>query len=133
MRGTIEKEELLNFFSYIPAGSDEGRKLGQQAKQRGHVSRVHHKPREPEPATWGSFLNQGPLIRILFIRVPYYTGDLKRDPSLENYPHVVSLSLSLSLFRRCSLSRGRGEPVFPVNNKNALDPLALLSERSLGA
>ena len=24
----------------------------------------------------GSFLNQGPLV----IRVPYYTGDLKRDP-----------------------------------------------------
>ena len=25
---------------------------------------------------------------VFFIRVPYYTGDLKRDPNLENYPHV---------------------------------------------
>ena len=23
---------------------------------------------------------------VLFLRVPYYSGDLKRDPSLENYP-----------------------------------------------
>ena len=27
---------------------------------------------------------------ILFIRVPYYIGDLNRDPDLENYP-VVSI------------------------------------------
>ena len=24
--------------------------------------------------------------RVPFIRVPYYTGDLKRDPNLGNYP-----------------------------------------------
>ena len=24
--------------------------------------------------------------RVLYVRVPYYTGALKRDPSLENYP-----------------------------------------------
>ena len=41
MRGTIEKEELLNFFSYIPAGSDEGRKLGQLVKQL-ETRPVHH-------------------------------------------------------------------------------------------
>ena len=26
--------------------------------------------------------------RVLFIRVPYYIGDLKRDPNLENYPSM---------------------------------------------
>ena len=26
--------------------------------------------------------------KVLFIRVPYYIGDLKRDPNLENYPYV---------------------------------------------
>ena len=25
---------------------------------------------------------------VLFIRVPYYIGDPKRDPNLENYPHA---------------------------------------------
>ena len=25
-------------------------------------------------------------VRVLFRRVPYYLGDLKGDPSLENYP-----------------------------------------------
>ena len=34
----------------------------------------------------GSFLNFGPLLGVLFIRVPYCSGDLKRDPDLENYP-----------------------------------------------
>ena len=28
--------------------------------------------------------------RLLFIRVPYYIGDLKRDPNLENYPCLVA-------------------------------------------
>ena len=38
----------------------------------------------------------------LFIRVPYYIGDLKGDPSLENYPHIVALSMFASLQQKCS-------------------------------
>ena len=34
----------------------------------------------------GSSLNLGPF-RVLFIRVPYYFGNPKRDPNLENYPY----------------------------------------------
>ena len=34
----------------------------------------------------GSSLNPGPF-RVLFIRVPYYFGNPKRDPNLENYPY----------------------------------------------
>ena len=30
------------------------------------------------------------MLGVLFIRVPYYTGDLERDPNLENYPVVVT-------------------------------------------
>ena len=26
--------------------------------------------------------------RVLFIEVPYYFGDLKRGPNLENYPYI---------------------------------------------
>ena len=26
--------------------------------------------------------------RVLFIRVPYYIGDLKRDPNIEAYPSI---------------------------------------------
>ena len=29
-----------------------------------------------------------PLV-VLFIQVPYYIGDLKRDPILENYPYDI--------------------------------------------
>ena len=37
----------------------------------------------------GSSLNSGPLLGVLFyMRVPYYIGDLKRDPTLENYPYI---------------------------------------------
>ena len=28
---------------------------------------------------------------VLFIRVPYYIGDLKGDPNLENYPYLLLL------------------------------------------
>ena len=28
-----------------------------------------------------------PLFGVLFMRVPYYIGDPKRDPNLENYPY----------------------------------------------
>ena len=34
----------------------------------------------------GSSLNLGPFLMVLFIRMPYYLGDLKRDPNSENYP-----------------------------------------------
>ena len=38
---------------------------------------------------WGLFQIRVPVpFRVLFIRVPYYIGDLKGDPSLENYPYV---------------------------------------------
>ena len=39
-------------------------------------------------AVTGSSSNWDPLFRVPFIRVPYYTGDRKRDPNLENYPVV---------------------------------------------
>ena len=32
----------------------------------------------------------GAPFRVLFIRVPYYIGDLKRDPNLENCPRGES-------------------------------------------
>ena len=35
----------------------------------------------------GSSLKLGSLLGSLFLRVPYYIGDLKRDPSLENHPY----------------------------------------------
>ena len=41
---------------------------------------VYHQPYQP------------PSGGVLFIRVPYYTGDLQRDPSFENYPHDLTLS-----------------------------------------
>ena len=31
----------------------------------------------------------GSSLKVLFIRVPYYFGDLHRDPNLENYPYWV--------------------------------------------
>ena len=36
----------------------------------------------------GSSLSYGSLFSVLFIRVPCYVGDPKRDPHLENYPYV---------------------------------------------
>ena len=35
----------------------------------------------------GSSLNLGSLLGSLFISVPYFIGDLKRDPNFENYPY----------------------------------------------
>ena len=35
---------------------------------------------------WAVFQIRVPF-RVFFIRVPYHIGDLKRDPSLENYPY----------------------------------------------
>ena len=37
----------------------------------------------------GSFLIRVPF-RVLFIRAPYYIGDVNRDPNLENYPKALS-------------------------------------------
>ena len=36
----------------------------------------------------------GSLSGSLFIRVPYYVGDLNRDPSLDNYPSSNTLQRS---------------------------------------
>ena len=36
---------------------------------------------------YGSISKFESLLRVLFIRVPYYIGDLERDPNLENYPY----------------------------------------------
>ena len=36
---------------------------------------------------YGWFSKLGSLLGVLFARVPYYIGDLKRDPNLENYPY----------------------------------------------
>ena len=36
--------------------------------------------------TWVVFQNRVPFT-VLFVRVPYYIGDLKGDPNLENYPY----------------------------------------------
>ena len=33
-----------------------------------------------------SSLNSGPFLASCVVRVPYYAGDLERDPNLENYP-----------------------------------------------
>ena len=30
------------------------------------------------------------LFRVLLLRMPYYFGDLKRDPDLENHPHGLN-------------------------------------------
>ena len=35
------------------------------------------------------------MFKVLIIRVPYYIGDLKRDPDLENYPYAGPLHLNL--------------------------------------
>ena len=35
------------------------------------------------------FLKNRVPVRQLFIRVPYYIEDAKRDPNLENYPFVL--------------------------------------------
>ena len=35
----------------------------------------------------GQFSRVGSLLGFLFIRVPYYIGDLTRGPNLENYPY----------------------------------------------
>ena len=40
----------------------------------------------------GSSTNMGSFL----IRVPYYTGDLKRDPNLENY-HIMEDALGASI------------------------------------
>ena len=48
----------------------------------------------------------GSLFRVLLIRVPYYIGDPKRDPALENYPdadmqqRVCALGFQLTLQTR---------------------------------
>ena len=38
----------------------------------------------------GQFSKFGSPFRVLFVKVPYYIGVPKRDPTLENYPHVQS-------------------------------------------
>ena len=37
-----------------------------------------------------SYSKSGFLLGVPFIRVPHYIGDLKRDPSVENYPYQYS-------------------------------------------
>ena len=48
----------------------------------------------------GSFRNKGPFLgSLLYIRVPYFIGDLKRDPKLEKYlcPETLHFILWCSL------------------------------------
>ena len=48
----------------------------------------------------GSSLNFRAPFRIPFVRVPYFSGDRKRDANLEHYPHglrVCAKSVSLGL------------------------------------
>ena len=40
----------------------------------------------------GSALNQRPFFEVLYARVPYYIGDFRRDPNLENCLHAVGCS-----------------------------------------
>ena len=40
----------------------------------------------------GSSLNWGPFLGLLILRVPYYVEDPKRDPNLENYQILRTLS-----------------------------------------
>ena len=35
---------------------------------------------------WVEFKTRVPFYRVLLIRVPYYIGDLNREPNLENHP-----------------------------------------------
>ena len=39
--------------------------------------------------TYGQFSKLGSCLGVLFIRVPYYSGDLKRDPNLENDSYIA--------------------------------------------
>ena len=39
-----------------------------------------------EGGAWGQFSKLGSLLGSLFARAPYYVGDPKWDPHLENYP-----------------------------------------------
>ena len=52
-------------------------------------------PKLPKPcrSKWPVLENRVPF-GILFIRVPYYVGDLKGDPSLENYPNCSTAAES---------------------------------------
>ena len=44
----------------------------------------------------GSSLNHGLLLG-LFVRLPCYIGDLKRDPTLDNYPYIKLQRMVASL------------------------------------
>ena len=50
----------------------------------------------------------GFLFRLLLIRVSYYSGDLKRDPNMENYPRGGSLrwiGKAAAAFVQCRVAR----------------------------
>ena len=55
--------------------------LAQSAKVPGVIGKAS----EPLNPIWAVLKNRVPF-RVLLIRVPYYIGDLKGDPNLENYP-----------------------------------------------
>ena len=44
---------------------------------------------------WVVLENRVPFRCPFFLRVPYYTWDVKRDPNLENYPNIFGSSLIL--------------------------------------
>ena len=45
-----------------------------------------------------SFLHSGPF-RVLFIRVPYFVEDPKRDPNLENHPYTLNCRKLLGSYK----------------------------------
>ena len=47
-------------------------------------------------------------IRVLFIRVPYYIGDIKGDPNFENYPCAQGVFGSMVNRLPCHKSRFKG-------------------------
>ena len=53
---------------------------------RDELRATSRESRAATKTTWVALKISVP-IGSLFIRVPYYTRDLKRDPNLENYPH----------------------------------------------
>ena len=46
---------------------------------------------------YGYFFKLGSLWGVLFVRVPYYMGDQKPDPNLENYPYEYTMIEPITL------------------------------------
>ena len=54
-----------------------------------------------------------------FIRLPYYTGDLSRDPNLENHPYVVVYGLGLIISIGSFCPKGQALKGPPRSRRNS--------------